>query len=144
MTKFKHISDYAKHLLTKTDFVDCYGRNVGLDYQTILELIKEEFPKARTTKRALRHILYYCLDRSVRMPARYRSRKILAREYAKARLLRRNERGLGRRIDKIKEDVRQKFPEVEMPEERLRSMAASLKRSGFPLPERPNRKGDIT
>lgn len=83
----KTIKAFAHDLITRTDFVDCYGRNVGLDYATILVMIRAEFPRARTTMRALRRILDNIDRNSIRLPVRRRSRKILAEEYTKALLL---------------------------------------------------------
>lgn len=83
----KTIKAFAIEQITRTLFVDCYGRNVGLDYQTILAEIRREFPKARTTMRALRRILDD-MDRStIRLPVRRRSRKIMAEEYIRSLLL---------------------------------------------------------
>jgi hypothetical protein len=87
MTCKKTIKGCAQDLLARVDFVDCFGRPVGLDYDTILATIRREFPSSRTTKNALRYI-YNNLDRnSIRLPARHRSRKILCKEYTRALLL---------------------------------------------------------
>lgn len=108
VVRFKTIKEYAVFLLVKTDFVDCYGRNIGLEYETILARIKRMFPHARTTKRALRYVLYG-IDRKVRLPARHRSRKILAREYARALLLQADKSGVGLSFDTINASMRTKF-----------------------------------
>lgn len=134
--RFKTIKEYAVFLLVKTDFVDCYGRNIGFDYETILAKIKREFPHARTTKRALRYVLYG-IDRKVRLPARHRSRKILAREFARALLLEINESGVGHSFETIRLRTRAKFrsaPTISI--RTLKSFTDTLAKEKIKLPEK--------
>lgn len=134
MSRYKTIKEYAQLLLVKVDFVDAYGRNIGYDYERILEKIKLEFPRARTTKRALRHILYYGLDRSVRLPARLRSRKVLAREYAKM-LLTKSEDGVGFSHKNIQDRAYSKFKAVATLAA-IRRAEVSLRNQRIALPEK--------
>jgi hypothetical protein len=128
-----NITDYAKQLLLKTDFVDCYGRNIGLDYETILELIRARFPNARTTKRSLRFILYQ-IDKSARLPARRRSRKILRKEFIRALLL--DPAGISHAS--IRSRARRKFPDVPgaITSAILAAHERALTKERFELPER--------
>lgn len=135
--RFKTIKDYAVFLLVKTDFVDCYGRNIGHDYDTILAKIRREFPQARTTKRALRYVLYG-IDQKVRLPARHRSRKILARVYARALLLEVDgSSGLGLSFDTIRKRTRAKFrgaPDLTV--RTLKSFVETLIKDKIKVPEK--------
>lgn len=131
--RYKTIKEYAEHLLTKTDFVDCYGRNIGLDYDTIIAKIKAEFPRAKTTKRALRFVLY-TIDRTVRMPARYRSHKVLSVEYARSLLLV-TKHGVGLSFNAIDHRVHRKFPGFFVSHSRLQKLATAMKRKGMKVPE---------
>jgi hypothetical protein len=134
--RFSTIKEYAVFLLVKTDFVDCYGRNIGHDYETILAKIKREFPHARTTKRALRYVLYG-IDQKVRLPARHRSRKILAREFARALLTQTDESGVGFSFDTIRLRTRSRFrgaPALSI--RTLKSFTETLIREKIKLPER--------
>lgn len=108
MKGFKTIRAYAIHLIYTVDFVDCRGRNIGYDYQAILTKIKQAFPESRTSMGALRRILD-SLDGSQRLPARRRSRKILATEYARSLLLQVDSTGRGLTFQTISRKVRGKF-----------------------------------
>lgn len=135
--RYKTIKDYAEHLLLLTDFTDCYGRRVGLHYDVILARIKRMFPSSRTSMRALRYILHYQIDRAARLPARHRSRKILAREYAKAMLLQRDSHGVGVSLKTIQMSAIRKFPHTPIISLRtLQSWSDRLPREGISLPER--------
>lgn len=133
--RYKTIKDYAQHLLLLADFIDCYGRRVGLHYDVILALIRVEFPRSRTTKRALRYILHYQLDRAARLPARHRSRRILSREYARSLLLHCDPKGHGFGYVAIKQKTSRKFPQTPAISTRtLKSWEEALKREGIWLP----------
>lgn len=106
--KFKTIRSYAEHLLTKTDFVDCHGRRVGLDYPTILGMIRKRFPRGHTSIRSLRQNVY-TLDPATRLPVRRKSRKLLAREYARTLLMQRDSDGRGLPLASISRKVKAKF-----------------------------------
>jgi hypothetical protein len=134
VTKYSTIKAFATAKLLETDYVDCWGRNVGLDYDTILKQIKEEFPKARTSMRALRLILY-SIDGNVRLPVRRRSRRILAKEYARALLLQRDSNGSGVTFLKISNAVKRKFPDVpKLSVHRLTFIALHMSRAKFKVP----------
>jgi hypothetical protein len=137
VTRYKTIKEYAQHLLLFTDFVDCYGRRVGLHYDVILERIRREFPRSRTTKRALRYILHYQLDRAARLPARHRSRRILSREYARSLLVYCDSQGVGLSLSRISRKKRDKFPFTPSISARtLQSWEDALKRENIAMPER--------
>jgi len=124
------IKTFAHELLVRVDFVDCYGRPIGLDYDTILASIRREFPKSRTTKNALRYI-YNNLDRnSIRLPARHRSRKILAREYIKALILHPDALTFIRIYHRVRRKFRDTPPEVRSLR-RIEGLAISMERQGF-------------
>lgn len=127
--QFKTIKQYAEHLLTKTDYVDCWGRSVGLDYLTILSLIRRYFPEGRTSIRSLRAYLY-TLDSSTRLPVRRRSHKILAREYARALLLESNPDGTGLALKVVSDTVKKKFPRTKrIAVKQLVAMLPALRRN---------------
>jgi hypothetical protein len=130
MTPKQTIKGFAQELLARVDFHDCYGRPIGLDYITMLAMIRREFPRARTTRNALKYI-YDSLDRSsIRLPARYRSRKILAREYVKALLLHPS----ALTHHNIYQRVRRKFGDTPIEVRsvrRIERLALSMERQGF-------------
>lgn len=129
----KTIKAYAIELITKTIFVDCYGRNVGLDYATVLASIRSEFPRGRTTMRALRRIIDG-LDRStIRLPVRRRSRKILAEEYIKSLLLR---PVCYKHIYHTVKDVFADAPVEVRTLHHIRHLERQLVRDGFKVPDR--------
>jgi hypothetical protein len=133
---YKTIKAFSQSLLLKVDFVDCYGRNVGLSYAEILARIKEEFPKARTTKGALRYVLY-SIDRETRLPSRHRSRKILAREFARSLLIYKDAQGMGLPLRIISNRTKRRFPDVPRISVRmLTNLGNALDREGLIVPER--------
>lgn len=134
--KYKTIRQCAEALLVEADYVDVNGRKVGLDYITILARIKRAFPNSRTSIRALRFILYSLPD-GTRLPVRRRSRKILAREYARALLIRYDEHtGDGLSFEAISKLVKRKFRDVpRITPRRLSYMEAAF---NLPMPERPD------
>lgn len=128
--KPKTIKDYAQRLLLEADFVDAYGRNVGFDYETILRMIKAEFPEARTTKQALRYVLY-TIDPKLRLPARHRSRRVLGREYARSLLLKKWS------YQKIQAETHKKFSDAPyITTATLRSFEEALRRERITVPKR--------
>ena len=133
----KTIKAFAHKLLVKTDFVDCNGRPVGYDYTTILERIKKEFPKARTTRRAFRRILDD-LDRSVvRLPARRRTRGVLAAEFIRAKLLVRGEGALGLPHEVIRKSAAKKFSDTSADvrsAKRIAKLERDMIRAGYDVP----------
>jgi len=140
--RFKTIRAFSQHLLLKVDFVDCYGRNIGLGYAAILERIKAEFPKARATMGALRYELYFMRrgTNDVRLPARCRTRlgsdKILSREFARSLLMQRDEFGVGLPLRIISDRTQRKFSRV--PIRTLSRLANAMVREGLKVPERPS------
>lgn len=125
---FKTIRSYAEHLLTKTDFVDCHGRRVGLDYPTIIALIKRKFPSSRTSTPSLRQNVYM-LDPSTRLPVRRKSRRLLAREYARTLLMQRDSNGKGLPLEKVSWKIKGKFRDVpKISATRLALMLPALRR----------------
>lgn len=134
LLKYKTIKAFSQALLLKVDFVDCYGRNIGLGYADILSRIKTEFPKSRTTMGALRYVLY-SIDRQTRLPARHRSRKILAREFARSLLMQRDARGMGLPLKNISNRTKRKFADVPRISVRtLNNFANALDREGLKVP----------
>lgn len=133
---YKTIKALSQALLLKVDFVDCYGRNVGLGYAEILARIKKEFPSARTTMGALRYVLY-SIDPQTRLPARHRSRKILAREFARSLLMQRDARGMGLPLRIISDRTKRKFSDAPRISTRaLKNFSHALTREGMKVPER--------
>lgn len=126
------IRAFAHDYFLRVSYVDIYGRNVGYDYDHILEEIKANFPNARTSKIWLRRMAYEITDR---MPVRRRSRRALASDYAMSELLRtRSGRGISMPV--IIRNIHIKFPgqHVSLPE--LRRMEARLRVNKFDVPER--------
>lgn len=81
---YKTIKQCAQDLLLRINYVDIDGRNVGFDYRYILDEIKVHFPTSRTSRKELQKIAYAMNADGLRLPARKRSRAIMAREYAQA------------------------------------------------------------
>ena len=127
------IKEFACEYFTRVNYVDIYGREVGFEYDFILAEIKRHFPKAKTSKRWLR-MMAYELNGTTRMPARIRSRRILAEGYAMVLLLRRS----GRRsvYMTVTRDVKLKFPDQHVPASRLRSLEVRLRNLKFTVPPR--------
>lgn len=128
------IKKFAHDYFMRVSFVDIHGRNIGYDYDFILEEIKANFPGARTSRRLLQDMAYI-LNRSERLPVRRRSRRALSEEYAMSLLLRRS----GRRVySNIADDVKKKFHEHRPTKARLRSLEVRLRNRNFPIPPRPS------
>jgi hypothetical protein len=118
----------------KVDFVDVYGRKVGLSYEAILARIRKEFPRARTTMGALRYERYflYRVKPQTRLPARHRSRKVLAREYARSLLM----HGAGISYKTIGNKTVGKFGAGLITMRILNSLEKGLIRENFKVPHR--------
>jgi hypothetical protein len=127
------IKSFANDYFTRVSFVDIHGRNIGYDYDHILNEIKIKFPKARTSRHWLQKMAY-TLNREMRLPVRRRSRVALAEEYAKTLLLRRTDADV---YSKVAYLVHKKFPDQRVPPSRLRSLEVGLCNHGFPIPPRP-------
>lgn len=131
------IKDFARNYFTQVNYVDVFGRNIGFDYEHILAAIRAKFPNAKTSKRWLR-MMAYELNGVVPMPARRRSRRALAEEFAMSLLVRRvrgsDTRGM--RFDHIVRIVREKFPDQVLKASDLRRLESRLRGLGFYVPER--------
>ncbi len=140
--KFKTIKSCAEHLLLTVSYVDTFGRNVGYDYQQILTMLKHEFPNSATTMKELQK-LAYSVGEYQRLPVRRRSRRILANDYTRTLVLRRDvTTGLGLSYKAISAMVRAKFPERPKPSIcQISNHAGWATRMGVSLPERPDKKG---
>ena len=126
------IKKFANEQFVKVNFVDIYGRNIGHDYNFILDRIKEQFPDARTSRRLLWDMAGI-LNRSERLPMRRLSRRTMAEDYAMALILKRSGRGV---YSNISREVRKKFPEQHVSLDRLRSLERWLRNRGFTIPPR--------
>lgn len=126
------IKAFAHDYFTRVSFVDIYGRKIGYDYDFILHEIKAHFPGARTSRCWLQKMAYV-LNRSEKLPARRRSRRSLAEDYAMSLLLRRSGQHAYHDIQK---SVRAKFPEHSPSSTLLRSLDVRLKNRGFTIPPR--------
>jgi hypothetical protein len=126
------IKDFAREYFLRVNFVDIYGRNVGYDYDFILAAIKEQFPKARTSKRWLR-MMAYELTGTVRMPMRRRSRRALAESFAMSLLTKPTRLSLGG----IRVDVKHRFPDQSVTYADLRKLERALRALNFTVPPRP-------
>jgi hypothetical protein len=126
------VKEYATTLLLTVNYVDIYGRNVGLDYATILSRIKAKFPMSSLTLKELQKTAYTLNGSGTRLPARRRSRKILARDFIRSRLI------AGDTFDKIKSMTRYRFPGVPMPV--LEWVRAHLVRAGMLPPKKRGQK----
>lgn len=132
VVKRNTIREYATHLLYTVDFHDCYGRAFGLDYPTILAKVKDQFPESRTSMRALRRIVDD-LDRNRHLPARRRSRRVLAIDYIRVQLL------TPRSLIRIRRMVGDKFPDIPAEtrsQAAIRQQGVWLQREGFEVPKR--------
>jgi hypothetical protein len=123
------IKKFAHDYFMRVSFIDIYGRNIGYDYDFILEEIKRTFPDARTSRRWLQDMAYI-LNRSARLPVRRRSRRTLAEDYAMSLLLRPYLYG------SVRDAVRKKFPEHGTSLRTLRSLEVRLRNRGFTIPPR--------
>jgi len=130
------IKDFAREYFTRINYVDIFGRGVGFDYEHILAEIKQQFPAARTSKRWLR-MMAYELNGVVHMPARRRSRRALAEEYAMTVLLRTKRDGVrGMRYDHVGDAVRKKFPDQPLGAPEFRRLETRLRNLKFTVPDR--------
>src|ERR1035437_5014559 len=114
----KTIREAAEALLSQVSYVDVYGRNVGLTYKIILKKLHEVFPNGspnwpgyRTSLRSLQMVAYALNGSDKQMPVRRRSSKVLARDFARALLIKIDEKGNGLRYVSIARQVKRKFPE---------------------------------
>jgi hypothetical protein len=136
---YKTAKQYAQDLLTQINYVDVFGRNVGLDYQHILICLKKEFPKSNTSIKELQKTAYGMNAQGTRLPARRRSRRILARDFARSLLIQADADDVGLSYLSIRSRVRVRFPEQKLLS--LSQMRGHLSRAGIKLPaSRPGKK----
>ncbi len=105
------IGEYARSLLLATNYVDIYGRKVGLDYATILDRIKLRFPQTRISLKWLQKMGYEMNASGTPLPARRRSRSILARDFVRAQISS-NQPLTSGRLYTILRSLRARFPGV--------------------------------
>jgi hypothetical protein len=110
----KTIKEAAEYLLMQENYVDVYGRRVGLTYAAILKKLHADFPEGsknwpgvKTSLRSLQMVAYALNGSQQQMPVRRRSTKVLARDYARALLLQPE----GHSHKTISRMVRRKFPD---------------------------------
>lgn len=127
------IKKFAHDYFMRVSFVDIYGRNIGYDYDLILDEIKTNFPGARTSRRWLQDMAYV-LNRSAKLPVRRRSRRALSEDYAMSLLLRRGGVHVYRDVATT---VQKKFPEHRPTPARLKSIEVWLRNKGYTIPPRP-------
>lgn len=141
-SKYKTVKQYAQELLLRVNYVDAFGRNVGFDYLYILALLKKEFPGSNTTIKELQKVAYSTRDSTDgRLPVRRRSRKILARDFARSLLLLKDDDGNGLSYQAIARRVKLRFPDTpKLSVCQVRSTAGHLSRAGKALPPRPGKK----
>lgn len=138
--KYKTVKQYAQELLLRVNYVDASGRNVGFDYLHILALLKKEFPNSNTTIKELQKIAY-SMNSTIRMPVRRRSRRILARDFARSLLIAKDDTGQGLSYQTISRRVKARFAGTPaMTVCQVRSTAGHLSRAGIALPQRPGKK----
>jgi hypothetical protein len=142
---YKTIKEAAEAFLLQESYVDIYGRKVGLTYKAILKKLHDGFPngspnwpKFRTSLRSLQMVAYALNGSDKKMPVRRRSSKVLARDYARALLVWRDEDyGMGHPYSRISRMVKRKFPEhAALSAEQLSGLALYLSKQ-FKLPPRP-------
>ncbi len=126
------IKQFARDHFVKVNFIDIYGRSVGLDYNFILASIKARYPNARTSRRWLQDMAYL-LQRTEKMPDRRRLNKNLVDAYTMTVL--RVEPGIS--FSAARKRVRRKFPDHVPNYEALRRLERKLRRLGFTVPARP-------
>lgn len=139
---YKTVREAAEALLTQVVYVDMYGRNVGLPYKAILAELHSTFPEGskqwpgkRTSIKSLRRIGYALSAQNVRLPVRRRSVNILARDYARALLLK-TEDGIGLTFERISRIVKRKYPEMKrLTREQLQGLSFYVAKE-FTLPPR--------
>lgn len=134
--QYRTIKDWARNALSEVNYVDIWGRRVGFDYIHVLTQLKKAFPNSHTSMVWLRKMAYE-FNTTMRMPVRRRSRRILAREYAKALLIMTahgSDRGYAlREIGRL---VKKKFPDQPTPnEQQLYRTAVYLAFKGFTVPK---------
>jgi hypothetical protein len=127
------IKKLAHEYFVKVSFVDIYGRNIGYDYNFILDRIKEQFPNARTSRRWVQDMAYI-LNRSEKLPVRRHSSRTTAEDYAKALLLKRSGR---KAYSHITGAVKERFPDQHFSADHLRQLDRWLRNKGFTIPARP-------
>jgi hypothetical protein len=140
---YSTIKEAASDLLMEVSYTDIHGRKVGLTYSVILKRLHEIFPNGspnwpgyRTSLGSLRKIAYAMNGSEQRMPVRRRSEKILARDYARALLIQRDDAGMGLSLRAISRAVKKKFPSYPIVPRQLKSLAVYMKYQ-FLLPPRP-------
>lgn len=139
--KYRTVKQYAQELLVRVNYVDAFNRNVGFDYRYILVMLKKEFPRSNTTIKELQKIAYSMNGTNVRLPVRRRSRRILARDFARALLIATDESGQGLSYQVIASRVKARFPDThKLSVCQVRSTAGHLSRAGKALPNRPGKK----
>jgi hypothetical protein len=142
-TVHKTIREAAEALLSQVSYVDVYGRNVGLTYKIILNKLHEVFPNGslnwpayRTSLRSLQMVAYALNGSDMKMPVRRRSSKVLARDFARALLVKRDKDGNGLSYVSIARQVKRKFPDYAyLSAEQLGGLALYLSKQ-FKLPPR--------
>ncbi len=139
----KTIKDWAHEQLLRVNYTDINGRGVGFDYTHILVKLKQTFPNANTSHRWLLKMAYE-LNGTARLPVRRRSRKILARDFARVLLVQRDEAGVGLSYQTIRKRVKARFPDQPiMSVCQIRSIEGQSLRAGHfarakaVLPKRP-------
>lgn len=139
--KYRTVKQYAQELLVRVNYVDAFNRNVGLDYRHILAMLKKEFPKSGTTLKELQKIAYGLNAANVRLPVRRRSRRILARDFARSLLILKDESGRGLSYRVIASRVKGRFPDTAyLAERQLGGIAGHLSRAGKALPAQRGKK----
>ena len=144
---FKTIREAAEDLLMRVSYVDVYGRRVGLTYKAIIAQLHILFPSGRTSLRSLRMIKCNLNRSQLLLPARRRSSKVLARDFARALLIAldkdnvltaMDDKPRGYSLKRIAHAVRRKFPEYSMMSaEQLSGLSIYLSKQKFNLPPRP-------
>jgi len=109
--KKKTIKEWAHAYLLRVNYTDINGRGVGFDYGHILTKLKETFPHANTSHRWLLKMAYE-LNGVARLPVRRRSRKILARDFARSLLVEVDGQGNGLPYNTIRRRVKARFPDL--------------------------------
>lgn len=126
------IKKFANEQFVKVNFVDIYGRNIGHDYNFILDKIKEQFPNARTSRHWVRCMASE-LNTHEKLPIRGRLSNVTAQAYAMTLLLRRS----GKYAHKgIVRSVKRGFPTRPVNLATLRSLDQRLRNLGFAVPPR--------
>jgi hypothetical protein len=135
------IKEAAEDLLMQVSYVDVYRRKVGLTYNAILIELHKLFPNSRTSLRSLRMIKCNLNRTNHLLPARRRSSKVLARDYARALLVEIDLTDLshpqGYSFKRIARMVKRKFPEYDsLSAGQMMGLSLYLSKH-FKLPPRP-------